>query len=416
MFERNLNISKRLTKAQCLSRRAHYVRLVQEGYSYASAARKACVRIDTARVWRNGKKRGNRKSELPIEPFYNRGMQRNPLPDIKYSGKFLTLEERIKIHALLHEGKSHRDIAQELNRHHSCVSREIAKNKDNDGNYAPVMAQKQFHSRLLRPKQLKTDKNTGLWICILRMLEEYWSPMQISKHLKETNPDNPEMRLSHESIYKAIYIQGKGHLKDKLRKLLRQGRTGRKPQKSREKSVKSRFREPMVNISRRPAEANDRAVPGHWEGDLIMGKGNKSAIGTLVERTTRFCILLHLPNGHTAYDVQKEVIRKMKGLPEILRKTLAWDQGSELAMHGMISKKLDMQVYFCDPHSPWQRGTNENTNGLLRQYFPKGTDLSVHSDEDLDKAAISLNRRIRQTLEWKSPAQKFMELQNKLKL
>lgn len=276
----------------------------------------------------------------------------------------------------------------------------------------PVQAQGNFRLRLLRPKERKTDMKPGLWIYILRLLEHRWSPMQISKHLSEAYPDDSSMRLSPESIYRTIYIQGKGRLKEKLRKLMRQGRTCRKPAKGRAESAKPRFREPMVNISQRPAEANDRAVPGHWEGDLIMGRRNQTAIGTLVERKTRYCILLHLPKDHTADSVQKEVIRKMKNLPEHLRKSLTWDQGAELAFHSRISKELDLQVFFCDPHSPWQRGTNENTNGLLRQYFPKGTDLSVHTDEELDDVAAELNGRPRMTLGWKTPAQKFLELQN----
>nr|AGS52901.1 mobile element protein [uncultured bacterium contig00016] len=236
--------------------------------------------------------------------------------------------------------------------------------------------------------------------------------MQISKHLEETAKGDPAMRLSHESIYRAIYVQGKGLLKEKLRKLMRRGRTGRKPRKGGGAAAKPRFIEPMLNISQRPAEANDRAIPGHWEGDLIVGKGGRSAIGTLVERSTRFCVLLHLPKDHAASSVQKEIVRKMKMLPEHLVKSLTWDQGAELALHGRISKELDIKVFFCDPHSPWQRGTNENTNGLLRQYFPKGTDLSAHSDEELDRVAAELNGRPRMTLGWKTPAQRFLELQD----
>jgi IS30 family transposase len=334
------------------------------------------------------------------------------IPPKRYSPKFFTLKERVEIYHLLKLGRSHREIARQLCRHHSSVSKEIAKNLDFDGSYYPGQAQDNFRLRLPRHKKRKVDKNLGLWIYILGLLELRWSPMQISKRLSETYPDDASMRLSPESIYQAIYIQGKGRLKEKLRKLMRQGRTGRMPHKSKAESAKARFREPMVSISRRPAEANDRAVPGHWEGDLIMGRSNRTAIGTLVERRTRYCILLHLPKDHTADSVQKEVIRKMKRLPEHLLKSLTWDQGAELALHGRISKELDMKVFFCDPHSPWQRGTNENTNGLLRQYFPKGTDLSVHSDEELDRVAAELNGRPRMTLGWKTPAQKFLELQN----
>ena len=406
-------VSLSLIRQYRLARRERYVRLLEAGYSFAAAAREAGVRLDTARVWRNGKRRSNRKSEAPLIPgFYNSRMPAILDLDKKYNAKFLTLEERSKIHVLLSQGKSHRDIAKTLCRHHSCISREIAKNTDIDGNYMPYMAEKHFRRRLSRPKKTKVDKKAGLWIYILGKLELKWSPMQISKHLKKTHPNAPDMQLSAESIYRAVYVQGKGQLKEKLKKLMRRGRTGRKPRDKRGSLSKNRFIEPMVNISQRPAEANDRAVPGHWEGDLIMGKGNKSAIGTLVERSTRFCILLHLPRDHTADSVQKEIARKMRSLPEHLRKSLTWDQGGELALHRKISKELDMQVFFCDPHSPWQRGTNENTNGLLRQYFPKGTDLSVHSDEELDNAAAELNGRPRMTLGWKNPAQKFLEFQD----
>ena len=394
--------------AWCLARRLRYMSYIEGGCNSTQAARLVGVSKRTAKVWRNGRRRSNGRDEAPSLPFYNRGMKK---PE-EYHPKYFTLRERVEIYHFLRLGYSRREIAKKLGRHHSSVSKEIAKNLDFGGGYYPVQAQGNFRLRLLRPKEHKTSMKPGLWIYILRLLELRWSPMQISMHLSETYPEDASMRLSPESIYQAIYIQGKGRLKEKLKKLMRHGRTVRKPSKGRVESAKPRFREPMVNISQRPAEANDRAVPGHWEGDLIMGKGNRTAIGTLVERKTRYCILLHLPKGHTADSVQREVIRKMKNLPEHLRKSLAWDQGAELAFHGKISKELDLQVFFCDPHSPWQRGTNENTNGLLRQYFPKGTDLSVHSDEELDDVAAELNGRPRMTLGWKTPAQKFLELQN----
>jgi IS30 family transposase len=390
------------------ARRLRYLSYIEGGCNSTQAAKLVGVSKRTAKVWRNGRRRSSGRDEAPSLPFYNRGMK----PPKKHHPKFLTLAERVEIYRLLMLGYSHREIAKNLGRHHSSVSREIAKNLDFNGGYYPGQAQDNFRLRLPRPKKRKVDGQPGLWIYILRLLELRWSPMQISKHLSETHGDDASMRLSAESIYQAIYIQGKGRLKEKLRKLMRQGRTGRIPRKGRNEPAKARFREPMVNISQRPAQANDRAVPGHWEGDLIMGRGNRTAIGTLVERSTRFCILLHLPNDHTADSVQKEVVRKMKKLPEHLKKSLAWDQGAELALHSRISKELNMKVFFCDPHSPWQRGTNENTNGLLRQYFPKGTDLSVHSDEELDYVAAELNGRPRMTLGWKTPAQKFLELQD----
>ena len=400
--------SERERRIWCRARRQKYLNYLEEGCNSTQAAKLVGVSKRTAKVWRNGRRRSTGRNEAPSLPFYNRGMK----PPKQRHAKFFSFEERVLTGCLLRQGCSHREISRRLGRHHSSVSKEIAKNLDFNGGYYPAQAQDNFQLRLFRPKKRKTDLNPGLWIYILRLLELRWSPMQISKHLSETYPGDPSMRLSAESIYQAIYIQGKGRLKEKLRKLMRQGRTGRMPRRSRDERARARFREPMVNISQRPPEASDRAIPGHWEGDLITGRSNRTAIGTLVERSTRFCILLHLPNGHTADSVQKEVVRKMKNLPEHLRRSLTWDQGAELALHSKISSDLDMKVFFCDPHSPWQRGTNENTNGLLRQYFPKGTDLFVHSDEELDRVAAELNGRPRMTLGWKTPAQKFLELQD----
>ncbi|EPD74721.1 hypothetical protein HMPREF1482_02131 [Bifidobacterium breve HPH0326] len=219
------------------------------------------------------------------------------------------------------------------------------------------------------------------------------------------------MHVCAETIYQAIYVQAKGELKKDVIKALRSGRAQRRPH-GQTGSRKPRFREPMVMISERPAEVEDRAIPGHWEGDLICGAANKSAIGTLVERSTRFTILLHLPDGHDAKHVRQAVIRKMQYLPKLLRNSLTWDQGSEPALHKRISTTLDMQVYFRDPHSPWQRGTNENTNGLLRQYFPKGTDLSAYPEDYLDAVAEELNDRPRKTLGYRKPSEKILELIN----
>ena len=391
------------------ARRKRYVLLLQSGFNSTLAAVMVGVSKQTAKAWRNGRSRGNSKRTPPCLDACDLKERKPSEFKNRYDPKYLRFEERVSIYIQLHEGKSHRDIARSLGRHHSAISREIAKNTDfrGGGTYTPFRAENRFREKLLRPKKSKIGRNAALWIRILKMLNEFWSPMQISSYLRETNPDNPDMQLSHESIYRAIYVQEEVRLEWKLR----QCGGGRVSRKIREEAMRARFKESMVNISQRPAEANDRATPGHWEGDLIIGKGNKTAIGTLVERSTRFCILLHLPNGYAAYEVQKELVKKMRDLPGQLRKTLVWDQGSELALHARISEELGMQVFFCDPHSPWQRGTNENTNGLLRQYFPKGADLSVYTGEDLDKAANSLNNRPRLSLGWKSPAQKFSEVQ-----
>jgi IS30 family transposase len=239
-------------------------------------------------------------------------------------------------------------------------------------------------------------------------LNDKHSPEQIARRLLRDFPDDLEMRVSHETIYQAIYVQGRGSLRRELHQCLRTGRALRKPHR-RSDERRGRIRD-MVNISARPPEAADRAVPGHWEGDLIVGAQGKSAIGTLVERSTRFTMLLHLPADHGALVVQEAIVAKMAQLPTILRKTLTWDQGKEMANHVAIAAAAELDIYFCDPHSPWQRGTNENTNGLLRQYFAKGTDLSVFPADYLDYVATQLNTRPRKTLDWSTPAEALDEL------
>jgi IS30 family transposase len=239
-------------------------------------------------------------------------------------------------------------------------------------------------------------------------LGNQWSPEQISQRIREDHPDDHDMRVSHETIYQAIYVQARGGLKREVEKALRTGRATRKPRVKTDQR-NSRFKDPMVMISDRPEEVDSRTVPGHWEGDLIMGARNQSAIVTIVERAKRFVLLGRLPNGHSAAEVSNVVIDLMNKLPAHLRGSLTWDQGVEMAQHVKISASTDMDVYFCDPHSPWQRGSNENMNGLLRQYFPKGTDLSIYSDEDLEFVAQQLNRRPRKTLNWRTPAEALSE-------
>jgi IS30 family transposase len=234
------------------------------------------------------------------------------------------------------------------------------------------------------------------------------SPEQISRQLRKQFPDDAEMQVSHETIYQSIYVQGRGALRRELAICLRTGRAVRRPHR---KSQERRGRIPnMVNISERPAEVEDRAVPGHWEGDLIKGKYGRSAIGTLVERKTRYLILLHLPRGQTAEEVEKAMVAATQRLPDTLWKSLTWDQGSEMANHAKISVATDLAIYFCDPAKPWQRGSNENTNGLLRQYFPKGTDLSVHDAEHLEFVADEMNHRPRKTLDWLEPREALAQL------
>jgi transposase, IS30 family len=327
-------------------------------------------------------------------------------PDVPLSnGNRLSLEDRVEIRVGLEQGHSLRRIARTLTRAPSTISREV---KANGGlkAYRPVSAQRTAISRARRPKTTKLAAHPQLCAEVTAGLQQLWSPQQISAHLAATFDDDPSMNVSHETIYKSLYVQGRGELRRELTRCLRSGRAVRKPHGRLEK----RGRIPgMVLIADRPAEINDREVPGHWEGDLIVGKNGVSAIGTLVERTTRFVMLLHLSDKR-AETVRDAMTAKIATLPAALARSITWDQGIEMSQHARFSVDTGIPVYFCDPHSPWQRGTNENTNGLLRQYFPKGTDLSLHSEADLDAAADSLNTRPRQTLGWMTPSHQLAKL------
>jgi transposase, IS30 family len=348
----------------------------------------------------------------------------------------LSIEERIEIQVGVGRGESLRSMGLRLGRPASTIKRELDVNVRNrhdgrksgyrrkyafgarqNGNsstvdYRAVTAQDTAHQRARRPKTRKLAADDSLRAEVQTRLEQRHSPTQIARRLRCDFPETPEMWVSHEAIYQAIYVQGRGSLRRELHQCLR---TKRAIRRSQHQPQTRRGRIPgMVNISERPAEVADRAVPGHWEGDLIMGgTASNSAIGTLVERTTRFVMLLHLPNGHGAAAVQEAIVEKMTELPEHLRRSLTWDQGAEMTNHAAIAAAADLDIYFCDPHSPWQRGTNENTNGLLRQYFPKGTDLSLHGAGILDNVAVELNGRPRQTLDWKTPAEALNELLSK---
>jgi IS30 family transposase len=247
------------------------------------------------------------------------------------------------------------------------------------------------------------EKNTALHDAVNSGLEKKWSPKQISKRLRQDFPDDDTMRVSHETIYQSLYLQARGELRTQLKIALRQGRT-RRVNRSRATVARGKIPD-MVNISERPVEADDRAVPGFWEGDLIIGKGGKSQIATLVERTSRYVMLVRIPYDRTAQRVAIVLAQKMETLPDFLRNSVTWDQGKEMAAHANFTVKTGIDVYFCDPHSPWQRGSNENTNGLLRQYFPKGTDLSGHTQAELDTVADELNDRPRETLSWLKPTE-----------
>jgi IS30 family transposase len=313
----------------------------------------------------------------------------------------LSLADRSEIYAGLAANESGAAIARGLDVHPSTVTRELAANGGRDG-YRPLAAHRRALKLSRRPQTKLLDANARLGAYVVEQLEQLWSPEQIARRLIEDFPDDAEMRVSHETIYQTLYVQGRGALRKELASCLRTGRAVRRHRDQRERSGPIAG---MVNISERPAEVADRAVPGHWEGDLIIGAGGRSAIGTPVERTTRFVMLLHLPNGHSAAEVNIAMAAKIAELPAALVRSITWDQGSELARHRQFSFDTGVEIYFCDPHSPWQRGSNENTNGLLRQYFPKSTDLSAHDAARLDAVADQLNGRPRKTLGWKTPAE-----------
>ena len=323
----------------------------------------------------------------------------------RISKRFLSLKERMLIFGWRVEGFSIRDIARRLGRSPSTVSRELRRNGITSTCYNPYIAHMRADKRLKRPKARKCA-NPRLWGIIWDKLQLRWSPEQICAYLRMRFPHNQSMNPCVETIYQSIFVQAKGTLRKEIASLMRQGRTRRRPA-AYSRQVRPRFKDPMVMISERPASVEDRALPGHWEGDLIIGAKGQSAVGTLVERSTRYTILLYLPNGHTAVEVQDAIIDKLADVPHSLRLSLTWDQGSELAQHRKIASELGLDVYFCDPHSPWQRGTNENTNGLLRQYMPKGSDLSLLTEADLDVIADQLNDRPRKTLNWDTPKQRL---------
>ena len=323
------------------------------------------------------------------------------------SCRHLSLVEREEISRGVAAGDTLRSIGVRLGRAASTVSRELARN-GGPSSYRAHRADRAALRRARRPKPSKLATNHQLRMVVEEKLGDWWSPQQVVLWLKRTYPDNQEMYVSHETIYLSLFVQGKGALRRELADCLRTGRAYRRPKTKRAPSGKGRIVDPVM-ISERPAEVEDRAVPGHWEGDLLMGK-RQTAIGTLVERHTRYVMLFPLPDGNTAQSVRTQLAATVQRLPQHLWKSLTWDQGKEMAQHAQFSIDTGVDVYFCDPKSPWQRGTNENTNGLLRQYFPKGTDMSQLTQADLDKAAHSLNRRPRQTLDGMTPSEKLAEV------
>ncbi len=368
--------------------------VVWQGASTAAAARSAGVNGSTARRW-----------------FRDCGGVA-PVDLDELAGRYLSLSEREEIAIGLAQQLSFREIGRRIGRAASTVSREVRLNgPDRPGRpYRAVAAQQAAEARARRPKPRKMQ-HEPLRAVVQTRLQTKWSPEEIAARLKREFPDDEAMQASHETIYRALYVQGRGSLRRELATCLRTGRAIRRPQRRVDgRSDPDRRIPDKVMISARPAEVADRAVPGHGEGDLILGKNNRSAIGTLVERTTRFVILLHLPGPSDAVAVRDAIVANIGALPEALRRSLTWDQGLEMRRHTEITIAADLPVYFCDPRSPWQRGSNENTNGLLRQYFPKGTDLSVHSPQHLAAVADELNGRPRKTLGWDTPAEAMTKL------
>ena len=365
---------------------------LRRGASISAASKISGVSRETGRVWLNeaGGVRP-RVSNPELEATVGSG-----------SGS-LSFVDRCRIEDLVKAGYRPTQIAGLLGRARSTITRELGRGRSADsGRYRALIAQNRVDQNRRRAgRPVKLVPGTRLFDEVVQRLAQKHSPAQIAGRLRVDFPDDPEMWVSHETIYQALYVQPRGELARQVKAALRTGRTRRRPQG---RQPQPRLKG-MVSIADRPAEVEDRAVPGHWEGDLILGAGNQSAIGTLVERTTGFVLLLHLPGDHTAATVAEAMSAAIDRLPEQLWRSLTWDQGSEMGLHTTITEQTGLPIYFCDPHSPWQRGSNENTNGLLRQYFPKSTDLSFYGPGMLDQVAAELNARPRKRHDWATPAE-----------
>ena len=354
-------------------------------------------------------------SEVTAQYWVNKAgyVPRTPVPaDIDTEPSLpkgpMSFVERCRLEELLETGHTQAQAAGLLGRHRDTIGREVDRGQTG-ALYRARIGQDTVDANRKRPKSRRLEDSPALLAEVVARLEQRHSPEQIAGRLREDYPDDPEMWVSHETIYQALYVQPRGELARLVKDALRTGRTQRKPQGR--KHISQGKLKGMINISERPAEADDRAIPGHWEGDLILGStASASAIGTLVERTTGFVVLLHMPDDRTAATLAEAMSAKVPEIPEILRRSLTWDQGKEMALHTKITEATGLPIYFCDPHSPWQRGTNENTNGLLRQYFPKGTDLSFYGPGWLDQVAAELNARPRKRFGWRTPAEELDRL------
>jgi len=322
--------------------------------------------------------------------------------------RYLSLLEREQLQDRRRDGQSIRQIAAAMGRSPSTISRELRRNTTSRG-YMPHTAHRMSVARRARPRQAKLVADPRLREYVQVRLKKKWSPQQISNRLIKDFPAAPEMRVCPETIYQAIYVHAKGELRRELSSQLRRGRTARRPRRQPD-ARRPRFVDPLTPISERPAEATHRKVPGHWEGDLVIGAAGGSAVATLVERSSRYLLLGYLGRERSAEAVRDSLIATVSDMPATMRRSLTWDQGAEMAEHRAFSIATDFEVYFADPGAPWQRGTNENTNGLLRQYFPRGVDLSSKTIQDLQNVATELNDRPRKALDWDTPAERWAQL------
>jgi IS30 family transposase len=389
------------------AKRQRFTELRARGWSILAAAREVGVSRTTGNNWSRGYKTYRKGQVVGFVAALDRLAVR------EVSSRFLSQEERIEIADLRHAGLSVRKIADRLGRAPSTISRELRRNSSTGGGYRPFDAHRQATARRARRHQRRLDTNPELLDLVAELLSQRWSPQQVSRHLRLRHPEQPKMWLCHESIYQAVYQPGSTLLRPSRvapqhRSPLRTGREHRRAHQKTERR-RPRFEQPMLSIHDRPFPPHDRSEAGHWEGDLIIGKDQASAIGTLVERTTRTIRLLHLP--HRDSDALHAALKeRVSDLPAALLRSITWDQGTEMARHTAIAATLGTPIYFCDSHSPWQRGSNENSNGLLRQYFPKGTDLSIHTPQHLRAVENELNHRPRHVLGDRSPTELFTAL------